>query len=125
MPSAGSAPITAPFSCATASTLCHEFLVFALRIVDQADGGLRQCAASCAISPGWFMPSSMTAALCAASSRNSVSGTPMSLFRLPRVARQRSAPNAAARIAAIISLTVVLPLLPVTPISGMSNCRRQ
>ena len=72
-----------------------------------------------AISPGWFMPSSITAACCAASMRNSVSGTPISLFRLPRVARRPSSPWAAARIEAIISLTVVLPLLPVTPMTGM------
>ena len=82
-------------------------------------------AARRAISPGWFMPISITAAWCAGCKRISVSGTPISLFRLPRVARRPSSPKAAARIAAIISLTVVLPLLPVTPMTGMANCARQ
>jgi hypothetical protein len=77
------------------------------------------------ISPGWFMPSSTTAERCEGLSRNSVSGTPISLFRLPRVASRLSSPWAAARIAAIISLTVVLPFEPVTPITGKVNFRRQ
>ncbi len=75
-----------------------------------------------AVSPGWFMPSSTTAARWCVRRRNSVSGTPTSLLRLPSVARRSSSPYAAARIAAIISFVVVLPLLPTTTTSGM-RCR--
>ncbi|MCY1237529.1 hypothetical protein D9M72_502310 [compost metagenome] len=71
------------------------------------------------------MPSSSTASLCVARRRSTVSGRPMSLFRLPPVARRCSSPTAAAKIAAIISLTVVLPLLPVTATAGSVNWRRQ
>jgi hypothetical protein len=70
--------------------------VLALGVVDQASVGAAM-RASTAISPGWFMPISITAAWCCARRRNSVSGTPMSLFRLPRVARAAS-PKAAARM---------------------------
>ncbi len=50
----------------------------------------------------------------------------MSLLKLPLVASTlSSSPAAARRIAASISLTVVLPLLPVMATSGMSNCLRQ
>ncbi len=61
---------------------------------------------------------------CAARRRSSVRGTPMSLLKLPCVARAAS-PFQARRTAAIICVTVVLPLLPVTAISGRSNCARQ
>ena len=76
----------APFSRATASTLGHELLVLALRVVDQRDASARRARPGSAISPGWFMPSSTTAARCSAASwrrRSSVSGTPMSLLKLP------------------------------------------
>ena len=45
----------------------------------------RAIAASAAISPGWFMPISTTAARCSGRSRSSVSGTPQWLLRLPSV----------------------------------------
>ena len=48
------------------------------------------------------------------SMRVSINGMPMSLFRLPIVAIVEAAP---ARQAAVISLSVVLPLLPVMPIT--------
>jgi hypothetical protein len=50
-------------------------------------------AASVAISPGWFMPSSTTrrGACAGARRRSSVSGTPMSLLKLPCVAKRRVA----------------------------------
>ena len=48
----------------------------------------------------------------------SVRGRPISLFRLPRVARVSPC---WARILASISFTVVLPLLPVTASSGMAK----
>ena len=63
------------------------------------------------------MPSSTTATRCSERRRNSVSGTPMSLFRLPSVASAAS-PCQTRRIEAIICVTVVLPLLPVTAMSG-------
>ena len=51
---------------------------------------------------------------------------PMSLLRLPSVASTGSRePQWAARIAAIISFTVVLPLLPTIAASGSVNCARQ
>ena len=71
------------------------------------------------------MPSSMTAARICGVRRISVSGTPISLLRLPRVAMQCAAPTPSVRIAAIISFTVVLPLLPVTPMTGSAKPRRQ
>ncbi len=46
----------------------------------------------------------------------------MWLLRLPRVA---SVVPARSRMAAVISLTVVLPLLPATPTMGIENCARQ
>ena len=41
-----------------------------------------------------------------------MSGRPIALLRLPAVASTAGAPNCSRRIDAIISLTVVLPLLP-------------
>ena len=64
----------------------HELLVLALRVVDDADRRAARSQRASAVSPGWFMPISMTAARCSARSRSSVSGRPMSLLRLPRVA---------------------------------------
>ena len=70
------------------------------------------------------MPNSTTANRWAAFRRNTVNGTPMWLFRLPEVANAAS-PWAARRMLAIIWVTVVLPLLPVTPISGRRCAARQ
>ncbi len=71
-------------------------------------------AASAAISPGWFIAISITAVRCSGLSRSSVSGTPQWLFRFPSV---RSVGAAVASAAATRSLVVVLPTLPVTPMS--------
>ncbi len=71
------------------------------------------------------MPSSNTAARCCRSTCQSINGTPMSLFRLPRVASRVFSPNCRARIEAIICVTVVLPLLPVTAITGRTKRERQ
>ena len=69
------------------------------------------------------MPSSTTASLCVGRKRSRVSGTPMSLFKLPCVASAAS--DAATRnMLATICVTVVLPLLPVTAMSGKANCLR-
>ena len=73
------------------------------------------------------MPSSTTPSRCVWRRRNSVRGTPMSLLRLPRVASTSSSAadlEAARRMDAIICVTVVLPLLPVTAISGKANWLR-
>ena len=69
------------------------------------------------------MPSSTTPMRCAACRRSRVCGTPIALFRLPRVAKAAS-PACAARMLATICVTVVLPLLPVTAISGRLNWLR-
>ena len=70
------------------------------------------------------MPSSNTAARCCLPSCHSISGTPMSLLRLPRVARRPLSPCAVARIDAIICVTVVLPLLPATAMTGSAKRAR-
>src|SRR6266699_2895132 len=63
-------------------------------------------------SPRRDIPISSTAAWSVSSSRNSVNGSPYSLFKFPSDFRTRSfAPNSAARI----SFVVVLPTEPVTP----------
>ena len=73
------------------------------------------------ISPGWLVPISMMASSCSGSSRNSVSGTPVWLFRLPGVLNVRKREESTA---ASISFVEVLPTLPVTPMTGMSNRQR-
>ena len=78
--------------------------------------------ASSAISPAWLAPISITAVPCSGRSRSRVSGTPMWLLRLPSVA---STGPRAAHTAASICLVVVLPLLPVTPITGREKPARQ
>jgi hypothetical protein len=66
-------------------------------------------------------PISMMAMRCSGFNFNRVSGTPMWLLRLPSVANvARFAPNTAWAN----SLVVVLPLVPVMPITGMSRVRR-
>ena len=116
--------MTAPFSCATASTLAMNSWCSRWALLTSAMVGWAM-AASSAISPGWFMPSSSTAARCCSAvswrRRSTCSGTPMWLLKLPAVASAAS-PNQACRMAATIWVTVVLPLLPATAISG--RCRR-
>ena len=68
-----------------------------------------------------FAPISITALRCEGSSRISVSGTPMWLLRLPWVAMHGPRRD---RMAAVISLAVVLPLLPATPTIGMREFAR-
>src|SRR5450830_1741341 len=70
------------------------------------------------------MPSSTTAARCSGRSRSRVSGTPMSLLKLPAVASAAS-PQWARSTEASIWVVVVLPLLPVTAISGPVKRWRQ
>lgn len=123
-PSAGSAASTAACSAATASTLTMNSWCSRCALLISATVGWAM-AASTSVSPGWFMPSSSTASRCCAVRRNSVSGRPMSLLRLPAVARRAASPTAHAKTAEIISLTVVLPLLPVTATTGIGNRRRQ
>ena len=119
--------MTAPFSRAAASTLSMNSWCSRCALLTSATVG-SVSAASIAISPGWFMPSSTTPARCQHASswrsRSSVSGRPMWLFRLPSVANAAS-PSQARRMLAIICVTVVLPLLPVTAISGRLKRARQ
>ena len=73
------------------------------------------------ISPKWFMPVSITAASCSGARPSSVRGVPMSLLKFSGVLRTFSlAPSTAA----IISLVVVLPTLPVICTKGISNRSR-
>ena len=76
---------------------------------------------SSAISPGWFVPISITATSCVRLSRKSVIGTPMWLLRFPSVERTL---YFSPRTFAIISFVVVLPLLPPTARKGMRNLSR-
>ena len=67
------------------------------------------------------MPISSTAARARSSMRRMESGNPNSLFRLPSVFETgKASPNRAA----VISLVVVLPLLPVTATADPPQCRR-
>src|ERR1041384_3010872 len=71
------------------------------------------------------MPSSIAHQRCPCRMRSSVSGTPMSLLRLPAVASTASSPALKRRIDASISFTVVLPFEPATAISAGRNRARQ
>ena len=102
----------------------HELLVLALGVVDDDDVG-RGHRASSAVSPRWFMPSSMIAARCVSRRQSSVSGSPIALLKLPWVESTRSAPKCAESAAAVMSFTVVLPLLPTTRASGSVKRARQ
>ena len=123
-PSAGRDAITDPFSRATACTVCINSRCSRWALFTRATVGCA-IAASVAISPGWFIPSSTTAMRWPARRRSNVSGTPMSLLKLPRVANAPPPGHWASRIAASIWVTVVLPLLPVTAITGNVNRARQ
>ena len=114
VPVAPREPTVSPSPCAAPSTLpkpsrCSDPALVIRPMVGCAS------AISCVTSPMRFAPSSITALLCVSFRRISVSGTPMWLFKFPCVARQGPT---RVRIAAIISFTVVLPLLPATAISG-------
>ncbi len=75
---------------------------------------LRDACASAAISPAWFIPISITATSCSASSRSSCSGRPKPLFRFPCDFSTR---NFAPSTCATASLVVVFPADPVMPIT--------
>ena len=108
--SSGRCSNSSPFARATPSMLPNPSRCAGAHWVTTPTEG-RTRVVSAAISPRWFAPSSTTAMRCAASRSHRVSGTPISLLRLPRVAETGPMVR---KIAAIISLTVVLPLLPVT-----------
>ena len=74
-----------------------------------------------AISPAWFIPISQTAAVCSCVVARTVSGTPMWLFRFPRVAETRYFWESTA---AVRSFVLVLPFDPVIPTTGMTSCLR-
>ena len=69
------------------------------------------------------MPNSTTARWWSGRKLNKVKGTPMSLFRLPCVDKDGAA-GSARNTDAIIWVTVVLPLLPVTPMTCKAYWRR-
>ena len=78
-------------------------------------------AARAAISPGWLAPISTTAISVSSVMRRRVRGTPMWLLRFPAVAVTR---NLVERTAQRSSFVVVLPLVPVRPITGMRKRER-
>ena len=123
MPLDGNAAITSPFSAATACTLCRNSWCSRCALLTNAIVGEAKLASS-AISPAWFMPNSTTALRWWACNRNNVSGRPMALLKFPWVASD-SSPCHALNMLAIICVTVVLPLLPVTAIKGIENWERQ
>jgi hypothetical protein len=89
----------------------HEFLVLALGVVDQGHGGLGD-GGQVGVSPGWFMPSSSTASGVRAQAQHGQRQADVVVQVAPWPDdRPRPRPR---KMAAIISLTVVLPLLPVT-----------
>ena len=91
------------------------------RVRDDADRRLREAARDSRFRRRGSRRARRRAASCSAVSRISVSGTPMSLFKLPCVTQiERLTP----KIAAMSSLTVVLPLLPVTATTGIENDAR-
>lgn len=67
------------------------------------------------ISPGTFMPNSITATSAVSGNASSVSGTPTRLFRLPAVACTSSR---LARTERVSSFVVVLPLEPAIATTG-------
>jgi hypothetical protein len=122
-PSTGSAAMALPFSTATASSPSRNSWCSRCALLTSTTVGAAS-RASCAISPGWLVPSSTTPARWPGRSASSVSGRPMWLLRLPRVANAAS-PWAARRQAATICVTVVLPLLPTTTARGSVKPARQ
>ena len=120
MPSTGSARISSACSAATSPTVRMNSWCSRCALLTTATVGCA-IAASSAVSPRWFMPSSIAATRCCARRASSVSGRPIALLRLPRVASTFAAPKCARRIDASISLTVVLPLLPAMTITGIPN----
>ena len=76
---------------------------------------------SVSISPGLLAPISITAARVSPLMRNRVRGTPIWLLRLPSVAITL---YFFLRHAAISSLVVVLPFVPVRATTGILNCLR-
>ena len=74
------------------------------------------------ISPGTLAPASTTRASVSAGASRMVSGTPIRLLRLARVACTRNRVRSAA---ASISLVLVFPLVPVTATTGPVTRRRR
>ena len=77
--------------------------------------------ASLCMSPKWEIPISRTAISSSSVSRKTVRGRPRSLLKFPSVLSVRSF---RLRTEAIISFVLVLPTLPVTPVTGMPRMSR-
>ena len=120
LPSFGTASASMPFSKAMASRLFIYSICAVPMLVMIAQSGLAN-AASGAISPGWFMPISQTAALSFELAARMERGTPIWLFRLPWVLTTL---NLLLSTAAANSLVLVLPLLPVMPRTLRSSFAR-
>jgi hypothetical protein len=115
----------APFSRATASTPVHELLVLALRVVDQRHRGrapARQHLDLARVVHAELDHRHAVQARAQAQQRQRHADVVVQVaLRWPGAA----SPSQARRMAAIICVTVVLPLLPVTAISGSCSERRQ
>ena len=111
-------------SAATSATLAHEFLVLALRVVDERDRRLRDRRELARSRRGWFMPSSIDGGAVRGAQAQQRQRQADRVVEIALASRARAAsPKCARRIAASISLTVVLPLLPTTTMTGMRELR--
>ncbi len=109
---------------ATASTVAMNSWCSRWALLTSAMVG-RAMAASRAISPGWFMPSSTTAQLVLRAQAQQRERHADLVVEVAGGGQRAFAAGRRTASAAIICVTVVLPLLPVTAISGRSNCARQ
>ena len=120
MPEAGRARTSAAFSSRTPSMDPRNSVCWATTMVTTPTVGAAS-AVRAAISPGWFVPISTTAASCSGPRRRRVSGSPHWLLKL---AADLSTAQRVPSTAAISSLVVVLPLEPVTATRGIAKRAR-
>src|SRR5471030_22375 len=102
----------------------HEFLMLALRVVDDSDsrrGDLAERFGFARMIHAEFDHRQLVRFVQPKQRQRQADV----IVEIPAVASRALSPTAAARIDAIISLTVVLPLLPVTAISGIVKRLRQ
>src|SRR5215210_5945855 len=120
VPSSGSASTSSPFACSIASSVPIRDRWTACTAVTTPISG-RAIAARSRISPPTYIPISRTAARCSGPSRSTVSGSPISLFRLPSL---RSVVRRCPRTPATASFVEVLAMLPLTATTSGSNRAR-
>ncbi|MNC12423.1 hypothetical protein D3C75_601430 [compost metagenome] len=120
IPLSGSPAKISPFAFATPASEPNPSRCAAARLLTKAASGRVRFTVQ-AISPWWLAPSSITANSYSGVRRNSVIGTPISLLRLPAV---YSVLPHWRKIAAVISLTEVLPEEPVSATIRVGTCWR-